>query len=289
MRILVTGSNGQLGMSIKKLAPVFKDFKFVYTDVEELDITNYDEIRNFIVEAKPDAIINCAAYTAVDKAEEEPDKALLLNATASGLLAKAASENDILLIHISTDFIFNGVSKNPIKEDEKPEPKSVYAKTKADGEQEVIKNSKKAVIFRTSWLYSEFGHNFAKTILRLAKERPELNVVDDQIGTPTYATDLAETILNLLPELIKLPQGTEILHYSNEGTASWYGFAKKIVQQSSLECQINPIPTEQYPLPAKRPAYSVLDKSKIKSKYGIEIPVWEESLGRCLKELQKKI
>ncbi len=289
MRILVTGSNGQLGMSIKKLAPVFKDFKFVYTDVEELDITNYDEIRNFITEAKPDAIINCAAYTAVDKAEEEPDKALLLNATASGLLAKAASKNDILLIHISTDFIFNGVSKNPIKEDEKPEPKSVYAKTKADGELEVIKNSKKAFIFRTSWLYSEFGHNFVKTILRLAKERPELNVVDDQIGTPTYATDLAETILNLLPELIKLPQGTEILHYSNEGTASWYGFAKKIVQQSSLECQINPIPTEQYPLPAKRPAYSVLDKSKIKSKYGIEIPVWEESLGRCLKELQKKI
>ncbi len=287
MKVLVTGSNGQLGMSIKKLAPAFKDFNFEYTDVEELDITNYDDINKFIAETKPDAIINCAAYTAVDKAEEEPDKALLLNVTASGLLAKATSENNILLIHISTDFIFNDVSKNPIKEDEKPEPQSVYAKTKADGEQEIIKNSKRAVIFRTSWLYSEFGHNFVKTILRLTKERPEINVVDDQIGTPTYATDLAETILKLLPELIKLPQGTEILHYSNEETASWYDFAKEIVEQSGLDCKVKPISTEQYPLPAKRPAYSVLDKSKIKTKYGIEIPDWKESLGRSLGVLNK--
>jgi dTDP-4-dehydrorhamnose reductase len=289
MKVLITGSKGQLGMSIEKLSPEFPDYQFIYTDVEELDITKADDIRKFIAENKPEVIINCAAYTAVDKAEEEPEKAHLLNVTAPGLLAKAASENNILLIHISTDFIFGGDRKTPYKEEDKAVPESVYAKTKADGEQAVIKNSKRAVIFRTSWLYSEFGHNFAKTILRLAKERPEINVVDDQIGTPTYATDLAEIILNLLPELNKPPRGTEILHFSNEGIASWYDFAKEIVQQSGLKCKVNPISTEEYPLPAKRPAYSVLNKSKIKSKYGIEIPDWEESLGRCLKEIQNKI
>ena len=270
-------------MSIKKLSPEFPDYQFIYTDVEELDIANAYDIHKFISETKPKVIINCAAYTAVDKAEEEPEKAHLLNVTAPGLLAKAASENDILLIHISTDFIFGGDRKTPYSEEDKAFPESVYAKTKAGGEQEVIKNSKRAIIFRTSWLYSEFGHNFVKTILRIAKERPEINVVSDQIGTPTYATDLAGTILRLLPELTKLPQGTEILHFSNEGTASWYDFAKEIVQQSGLKCKVNPISTEQYPLPAKRPAYSVLDKSKIKSRYGIEIPEWKESLRRCLK------
>lgn len=283
MKVLITGSKGQLGMSIKKLSPEFPDYQFIYTDVEELDIANAYDIHKFISETKPKVIINCAAYTAVDKAEEEPEKAHLLNVTAPGLLAKAASENNILLIHISTDFIFGGDRKTPYSEEDKAFPESVYAKTKADGEQEVIKNSKRAIIFRTSWLYSEFGHNFVKTILRIAKERPEINVVSDQTGTPTYATDLAETILRLLPELTKLPQGTEILHFSNEGTASWYGFAKEIVQQSGLKCKVNPISTEQYPLPAKRPAYSVLDKSKIKSRYGIEIPEWKESLRRCLK------
>ncbi len=287
MRILVTGSKGQLGMSIKKLSPEFPDYQFIYTDVEELNITKADDIRKFIAKTKPDAIINCAAYTAVDKAEEEPEKAHLLNVTAPGLLAKAASDKDILLIHISTDFIFCGDRKTSYKEEDKAVPESVYAKTKADGEQAVIKNSKRAAIFRTSWLYSEFGHNFVKTILRIAKERPEINVVDDQIGTPTYATDLAETILGLLPELTKIKQGTEVLHYSNEGTASWYDFAKEIVQQSGLKCKVNPISTEQYPLPAKRPAYSVLDKSKIKSKYGISIPDWKDSLERCLKVIQQ--
>ncbi len=287
MKVLVTGSKGQLGMSIKKLSPEFPDYQFIYTDVEELNITKADDIRKFIAKTKPDAIINCAAYTAVDKAEEEPEKAHLLNVTAPGLLAKAASEKDILLIHISTDFIFGGDRKTSYKEEDHAVPESVYAKTKADGEQAVIKNSKRTVIFRTSWLYSEFGHNFVKTILRIAKERPEINVVDDQIGTPTYATDLAETILGFLTELTKIKQGTEVLHYSNEGTASWYDFAKEIVQQSGLKCKVNPISTEQYPLPAKRPAYSVLDKSKIKSKYGISIPDWKDSLERCLKVIQQ--
>ena len=282
MKVLITGSNGQLGMSIRKLSGKFPDFQFIYTDVEELDITKLDDIRKFVIETAPDVIINCAAYTAVDKAEEEPEKARLLNATAPGLLAKAASEKNILLIHISTDFIFGGDKKTPYSEVDKPFPKSVYAKTKADGEAAVINNSKKAVIFRTSWLYSEFGHNFVKTILRIAKEKAEINVVNDQIGTPTYATDLAKVILKLLPELLKLSGEAEILHYSNEGEASWYDFAKEIVDQSGLDCKVNPISTEQYPLPAKRPAYSVLDKSKIKAKYGIIIPDWKESLNKCL-------
>ncbi len=282
MKVLITGSKGQLGLSIKKLAPEFPDYRFIYTDVEELDITKADDIRKFISDTNPEVIINCAAYTAVDKAEEDTEKAHLLNTTAPGYLAKAASENNILLIHISTDFIFGGDRKTPYTEEDKAVPESVYAKTKADGEQEVVKNSKRAVIFRTSWLYSEFGHNFVKTILRLAEERQEINVVNDQIGTPTYATDLAETILRLLPELTKINQGTEILHFSNEGIASWYDFAKEIVQQSGLKCKVNPISTEQYPLPAKRPAYSVLDKSKIKSRYGIDIPDWREGLRRCL-------
>jgi len=282
MKVLITGSKGQLGLSIKKLAPEFPDYRFIYTDVEELDITKADDIRKFISDTNPEVIINCAAYTAVDKAEEDTEKAHLLNTTAPGYLAKAASENNILLIHISTDFIFGGDRKTPYTEEDKAVPESVYAKTKADGEQEVVKNSKRAVIFRTSWLYSEFGHNFVKTILRLAEERQEINVVNDQIGTPTYATDLAETILRLLPELTKINQGTEILHFSNEGIASWYDFAKEIVQQSGLKCKVNPISTKQYPLPAKRPAYSVLDKSKIKSRYGIDIPDWREGLRRCL-------
>jgi dTDP-4-dehydrorhamnose reductase len=282
MKVLITGSKGQLGLSIKKLAPEFPDYRFIYTDVEELDITKADDIRKFISDTNPEVIINCAAYTAVDKAEEDTEKAHLLNTTAPGYLAKAASEDNILLIHISTDFIFGGDRKTPYTEEDKAVPESVYAKTKADGEQEVVKNSKRAVIFRTSWLYSEFGHNFVKTILRLAEERQEINVVNDQIGTPTYATDLAETILRLLPELTKINQGTEILHFSNEGIASWYDFAKEIVQQSGLKCKVNPISTEQYPLPAKRPAYSVLDKSKIKSRYGIDIPDWREGLRRCL-------
>ncbi len=282
MKVLITGSKGQLGLSIKKLAPEFPDYRFIYTDVEELDITKADDIRKFISDTNPEVIINCAAYTAVDKAEEDTEKAHLLNTTAPGYLAKAASENNILLIHISTDFIFGGDRKTPYTEEDKAVPESVYAKTKADGEQEVVKNSKRAVIFRTSWLYSEFGHNFVKTILRLAEERQEINVVNDQIGTPTYATDLAETILRLLPELTKINQGTEIIHFSNEGIASWYDFAKEIVQQSGLKCKVNPISTEQYPLPAKRPAYSVLDKSKIKSRYGIDIPDWREGLRRCL-------
>jgi dTDP-4-dehydrorhamnose reductase len=282
MKVLITGSKGQLGLSIKKLTPEFPDYRFIYTDVEELDITKADDIRKFISDTNPEVIINCAAYTAVDKAEEDTEKAHLLNTTAPGYLAKAASENNILLIHISTDFIFGGDRKTPYTEEDKAVPESVYAKTKADGEQEVVKNSKRAVIFRTSWLYSEFGHNFVKTILRLAEERQEINVVNDQIGTPTYATDLAETILRLLPELTKINQGTEILHFSNEGIASWYDFAKEIVQQSGLKCKVNPISTKQYPLPAKRPAYSVLDKSKIKSRYGIDIPDWREGLRRCL-------
>ncbi len=288
MKVLVTGSNGQLGRSVEKSSSLYRNFQFIYTDIEELDITKLEEIRKFISESNPAAIINCAAYTAVDKAEQEPEKAYLINAAAPGLLAKAAAENNLLFIHISTDFIFGGKRDKPCKENDEPDPESVYAKTKLEGEEAVIANSTKAVILRTSWLYSEFGNNFVKTILRLANERDEINVVNDQTGAPTYATDLAETILKLIPRFADLPRGTEILHYSDEGVASWYDFAKEIVNLSGLECKVNPVSTDQYPLPAKRPQYSVLDKSKIKRKYDIHIPEWKESLAKCLKEIEEK-
>jgi len=287
MKILITGSNGQLGKSIRKISPQYPNYEFTFTDVEELNITNYDELKTFLSDDKFDVVINCAAYTAVDKAEDEPEKAILLNVTAAGYLARLTSEFDMTLIHISTDFIFDGNKNFPYTEEDKPEPLSIYAKTKFNGENEVLTNAKKAVIFRTSWLYSEFGHNFVKTIIRLATERDELNVVDDQIGTPTYASDLAEVILKLLPKLLKT-RGTTIYHYSNDGKASWYDFAKEIVKLHYLKCRVNPIETKDYPLPAQRPKYSLMDKSKIINTFGIKIPEWGQSLKKCLSLLGKK-
>ena len=287
MKILITGSNGQLGKSIQKISPQYTEYKFTFTDIDELDITDYGELETFLSTGRFDVVINCAAYTAVDKAEVEPKKAIVLNVTAPGYLAKLSRKFGFLLIHISTDFIFGGEKTNPYTEEDNPKPQSVYAKTKFDGENEVLRNAKSAVIFRTSWLYSEFGNNFVKTIIRLASERDVLNVVDDQIGTPTYATDLAKTILNLLPELIKA-EGIHIYHYSNEGRASWYEFAKEIIKLYHLKCKVNPIETKDYPLPAKRPSYSLMDKSKIKSTFGIKIPAWEQSLKKCLSVLGKK-
>ncbi|MCD4789606.1 MAG: dTDP-4-dehydrorhamnose reductase, partial [Bacteroidales bacterium] len=281
MNILITGSKGQLGKSIEKFSPNFGQYKFTYTDFEELDITNYKQLKKFISANEFNVIINCAGYTAVDKAEEEPEKARLLNATAPGYLAKLASEFDITLIHISTDYIFDGKINRPYIESDIPEPLSIYAKTKVEGENQVDANAKKAVIFRTSWLYSEFGNNFVKTIIRLANERDVLNIIDDQVGSPTYASDLAETILKILPELIKI-NGTEIYHYSNLGKASWYDFAKEIISISELKCKVNPIETKDYPLPAARPHYSLMDKQKIINTFGIQIPNWKDSLKICL-------
>ncbi|MBL7103331.1 MAG: dTDP-4-dehydrorhamnose reductase [Bacteroidales bacterium] len=281
MNILITGSKGQLGKSIQKLSPDFGEYKFTYTDVEELDITNYDGLAAFLSSNKFDAVINCAAYTEVDKAEDEPEKAMLINAKAPGYLSELSKKFGFLLIHISTDYIFDGYSNRPYIEYDMPGPLSYYAKSKTDGEKEILLKANRAVIFRTSWLYSEFGNNFVKTIIRLANERDALNIIDDQVGTPTYAGDLAEVILKLLPELTKT-LGVQIYHYSNEGKASWYDFAKEIIRISELKCKVNPIETKDYPLPAARPHYSLMDKQKIIIKFGISIPDWKDSLKICL-------
>ena len=281
MNILITGANGQLGKSIQKHAPSYPNYSFTYTDFEDLDITNLEQVKKFLSAHQFDVLINCAAYTAVDKAEEEKDKAHLLNVTATEHLARLTNEFNIFLIHISTDFIFDGGKNLAYLEEDKPNPLSIYGKTKAKGEEEVIRNAENAAIIRTSWLYSEFGNNFMKTIIRLANERDSLNIVNDQIGTPTYAGDLAECILAILPKMTRI-KGVEIFNYSNEGETSWFGFAKAIVDIKEIACSTHPISTNEYPLPATRPAHSVLNKEKIKSKFDITISPWEESLQKCL-------
>ena len=284
MNVLITGANGQLGKSIRKYAPSYPKHTFTYTDFEDLDITDFKKLKKYLSTNQFDVLINCAAYTAVDNAEEEKDKAQLLNVIATEYLARLTNEFNIFLIHISTDFIFDGRKNSTYTEKDTPFPLSIYGKTKADGEKAVMKKAGNAAIFRTSWLYSEFGNNFIKTIIRLAKERDSLNIVNDQFGTPTYASDLANCILKTLPTMKQII-GVEIFNYSNEGETSWYGFAKAIVEIIGISCDINPIPTKDYPLPAQRPAYSVLRKDKIKSKFDIAIPQWEESLRKCLNDL----
>ena len=281
MKILVTGSNGQLGRSIKDRIHLYPDFQFIFTDIDELDITNFESINQFVAEHNPNIIINCAAYNNVDKAEEEKDKAFILNSEAVSYLAEISKENGIFLIHLSTDFIFDSNNKIALTETDIPNPQSVYAKSKLEGELQVQKFGKDAMIIRTSWLYSEYGHNFVKTILRLAKERREINVVNDQIGTPTYAGDLAVVILKILAQH-KSINGVQILHFSNAGIASWYDFAKKIVEIKNLNCIVNPIPTSKFPTAAKRPGYSAMSKEKIKEVFDLEIPKWEDSLRKCL-------
>jgi len=284
MKILVTGANGQLGNELKVLAPSFPACYFIFTDIAELDITNEEETDLLISKEQPVVIVNCAAYTAVDKAEQEPDLAFLINDKAVGNLARAASKNNALLIHISTDYVFDGKGYKPYAEDDPVNPVSLYARSKQAGEQQVQSFAKKALILRTSWLYSEFGSNFVKTMIRYGKERGKLNVVYDQTGTPTYARDLAKTIMEIIT---KGPEctGVEIFHYSNEGVSSWYDFAKTIMELSGIPCIIDPIETKDYPLPATRPFYSVFNKSKIKQRLQLEIPYWKDSLKECIRRL----
>ncbi len=281
MNILITGANGQLGKSIQKVAPSYTDYDFTYTDYEELDITNFEQLKKYLSAHQFDVLINCAAYTAVDKAEEEKGLAELLNVTATEHLAKLTKEFNINLIHISTDFVFDGTKNLYYTENDKPNPLSIYGTTKAGGEKAIIKNAGNAIILRTSWLYSEFANNFLKTIIRLANERDSMNIVDDQTGTPTYAGDLAECILDIIPKTTN-KKGVHIFHYSNEGETSWYGFAKAIVNIKAIPCRIKPIPTKDYPLPAQRPTYSVMSKEKVISEFNIAIPYWEESLRKCI-------
>ncbi|MCX6230930.1 MAG: dTDP-4-dehydrorhamnose reductase [Bacteroidetes bacterium] len=279
--ILVTGSNGQLGNEIKVLAEAYPQYNFIYTDIDDLNITDYQQIDHFFTIHNIQYVINCAAYTAVDKAEQETDLARYINANAVKYLSQIAKKYHAYMIHISTDYVFDGKNYKPYTENDPICPTSAYGKTKAEGENELKIHAEKGIIIRTSWLYSSFGHNFVKTILKYGKERGNLNVVFDQIGSPTYARDLAKVVLEIIPQLAN--QNTiETYHFSNEGVSSWYDFAKVIVELKNIECDIHPIRTEDYPLPAPRPHYSVLDKAKIKKDFNIEIPYWKDSLKRCL-------
>lgn len=283
LNILVTGSNGQLGSEIEELSPHFP-YTFFFTCKDQLDITDKHAIESFVEKNAISAIINCAAYTAVDKAENEEALADKINHQAVKHLASIAKEKNIKLIHISTDYVFDGTSYKPYQEIDTTNPKSVYGKTKLDGENALLQGKlPNSIIIRTSWVYSSYGANFVKTMLRLGKEKDALGVIYDQVGTPTYAKDLAKVILDILPK-INTTQ-TQIYNYSNEGVASWYDFAQEIMQMAKLTCKINPIETSQYPTPAKRPHYSLLNKAKIKNEFGIEIPYWKNSLEECLHKI----
>jgi dTDP-4-dehydrorhamnose reductase len=286
LNVLVTGSHGQLGSEIKALSSS-TPYKFFFTDKDTLDITYEAAIKNFVQEHNIDTIINCAAYTAVDQAEEDHVNADKINHLAVKYLAQISKEKKITLIHISTDYVFDGTNCKPYTETDPVNPQSVYGQTKLDGEKALLRiNPANSIIIRTSWVYSSYGNNFVKTMLRLGKEREELGVIFDQVGTPTYARDLAKTILEITPKINS--KNVEIYHYSNEGVLSWYDFAKEIMRMAKLDCHINPIETKEYPTPAKRPHYSLLNKSKIKEQFSITIPYWKDSLDECLKAMGER-
>lgn len=284
-KILITGCNGQLGKSIKKISSQYPQFSFVYTDIEELDITNKQSVIDFFVEGKFTHAINCAAYTAVDKAEEEFELAKKINANGPTHMATASRKTKCQFFHISTDYVFSGKGFVPYKEEDSTKPPSAYGKSKLLGEDMLNQVNEKAIIIRTSWLYSEFGHNFMKSMLKFAKERDEIKVVFDQIGTPTYATDLARALLDMISSGKTAPENT-IYHYSNEGVSSWYDFALEIIKAANLDCKVLAIESHEYPLPAPRPFYSVMNKAKIKKDFDVKIPHWRESMLDCLLELK---
>ncbi len=284
MNILVTGCNGQLGNEIQLLEKGNGKHVFFNTDVNELDITDENAINAFVDANNIDGIINCAAYTAVDKAESNEALCHTLNATAPGYLAAAMGKRGGWMVQVSTDYVFDGTKHTPYSETDPTCPDSVYGRTKLEGEQLVRQHCERAMIVRTAWLYSIFGNNFVKTMIRLGKEKTELGVIFDQIGTPTYARDLAVAIMTAVEKGI-IPG---IYHFSNEGVTSWYDFTKAIHRITGISgCHVRPIHTEEYPTPARRPHYSVLDKTKIKATYNIEVPYWEESLAECISKLDK--
>ena len=282
MNILVTGCNGQLGNEIQLLEKEYPQHTYFNTDVAELDITNQLAVNDFINRHAIDGVINCAAYTAVDKAEGDKELCTTLNTVAPSYLAAAIDKRGGWIIHVSTDYVFDGTHHIPYVETDTPSPDSVYGSTKLAGELGVSKFCKKHMIIRTAWLYSAFGNNFVKTMIRLGNEKAELGVIFDQIGTPTYARDLAVTIMTAVDKGIE----TGVYHYSNEGVISWYDFTKAIHRIAGIkDCKVRPLHTSEYPTAANRPAYSVLDKTKIKQTYGIEIPYWEDSLKECIERL----
>jgi len=286
INVLVTGSMGQLGSEIKELSSNY-NYNFFFTTRDDIDITSKDSIKEFCQTNSINVIINCAAYTAVDKAQSDIENADLVNRKAVKKLSIVAKELNIKLIHISTDYVFDGKNFKPYVEEFQTNPQSVYGKTKLDGENELLDiNPLNSIIIRTSWVYSYYGNNFVKTMLRLGKEKEELGVIFDQVGTPTYAKDLAITILDIIPQIEN--SKVEIYNYSNEGVLSWYDFAKEIMKMAKLDCKVKAIETYQYPTPAKRPHFSLLNKSKIKSKFNLEIPYWKDGLDDCLKRLGER-
>ena len=286
MRVLVTGSKGQLGTEIKALVSNYNKLEFVFTDFPGLDICDKKAINDFFKVQKIDVVINCAAYTAVDKAEENNEAAELVNSIGVSNIVKALEKVKGKLIHISTDYVFNGNNSEPYKESDPVSPIGVYAETKRAGELAVINSDIDAIVIRTSWLYSAYGNNFVKTMLRFGREKESLNVISDQIGTPTHSKDLAKTCLDILSKSERLSKKRKIYHYSNEGVASWYDFAISIMDLAGLNCKVKPIETKDYPTLANRPHYSVLNKTKIKDDFNIEVPHWRESLKECLSILE---
>ncbi len=287
-KILVTAANGQLGREISELASDFKEYDFTFLNRLLLDLSDIDAIHNYFDNNQFDVIINTAAYTTVDKAEKDVSCAKAVNTDAVRKLAEIAKKKSTQLIHLSTDYVFDGKNYRPYKETDLTNPQSIYGQTKLDGEQELLAiDPANSVIIRTSWLYSSFGSNFVKTMLRLGKEQDKLGIIFDQIGTPTYAKDLAMMILNGIQNSKFKSPNCEVYHYSNEGVCSWYDFAKTIFEISNITCKVNAIETKDYPTPAKRPYYSVLNKAKIKSELEISIPYWKDSLRECLKKIGK--
>ncbi|MBI1224201.1 MAG: dTDP-4-dehydrorhamnose reductase [Bacteroidetes bacterium] len=288
--ILVTGSKGQVGMELQTLATQFSNFDFIFVDVEELDITDSKAVKTFFAENKVDYCINCAAYTAVDKAETETNLAWKVNTVGPENLSVACAANNALMLHISTDYVYHTQSTKPYIETDFTNPQGTYARTKLNGDEAVLKNHPGgAMVIRTSWVYSSFGSNFVKTMLRLGSEREEISVIYDQIGTPTYARDLAKVLLEIVQKIenqsVDQKYFTGVYHFSNEGVTSWYDFAVAIFDQKNLSVKVKPIETKDYPTPAKRPPYSILNKNKIKQNFGVEISHWQHSLWECLELL----
>ncbi|MEL7587363.1 MAG: dTDP-4-dehydrorhamnose reductase [Prolixibacteraceae bacterium] len=290
MKILVTGANGQLGSEIRNKSAQFPDLEYVFTDINELDITDRKAVDALCKAESPDFLINCAAYTAVDVAESDEELAELLNTKVPAWLGSVGKERNCRIIHISTDYVFDGTACVPYTESDLVNPESVYGKTKLNGEIALIKENVSSIIIRTSWLYSPYGNNFAKTMIRLGLERDELKVVFDQVGSPTYAGDLAQTILTIISKtaLQETSWKPGIYHFSNEGVCSWYDFAKAVHEKYGISCNVRPITTDEYPTPARRPAFSVLNKSKIKRVFDLRIPYWRDSLDVCIREIVRE-
>jgi dTDP-4-dehydrorhamnose reductase len=287
MKVLITGSNGQLGSEIKELASDYENLECVFKDLPELDICNAEVLNTFIIDQHINAVINCAGYTAVDKAEKEEPIAQKVNSEGVLNLVNALKKVDGKLIHISTDYVFDGNHSQPYKESDPVSPVGVYGETKRAGELAVLNSSIDAIVIRTSWLYSVYGNNFVKTMLRLGNEKKSIQVVSDQKGTPTYAKDLAKTCLDILSDAssTNLSKKGILYHYSDEGVTSWYNFATAIMEIGNIDCKVIPIETKDYPTQARRPLYSVLDKSKIKSDFKVTIPHWRDSLANCIKKI----